>query len=327
MMASSKVLFDMVRLPVAAALLVWFASCKSNEPADPAPALDLSQLSISAETIQSFSGDKAHSHVEQLLKFGPRPPASDGYEKCLNYLEAEFSAHGWVTVRQRFRAATPNGPVQFTNLLVRHQSVAHQPPASEVIIGGHLDSKKLPFDFVGANDGGSSTGIILELARVLNSNPTAAATIEFVLFDGEEAFLRDISPRDGLYGSKYFARSLSSRARLPSLGIVLDIVGDPEHLLFYNPESQERFGALIDNLVTTLPFATPVKVAPFSIVDDHIPLQNVGIPCLHLIGDFTSMDYWHQPGDTLDKVDSGMLQNVGRLTLKFLNEADVKKGD
>ncbi len=268
-----------------------------------------------------FSGQRAYDHVAALCAIGPRPPASAGYERALVYLEEEFARQGWNTRRQIFTSATPRGPVTFTNLLARHaQGLRDEALSPAVVIGGHLDSKLIDaFEFIGANDGASSTGVILELARVLSTDPAAAAAVELVLFDGEEAMLRDITPTDGLYGSKYYAHHISKRTTWPSLGIVLDLVGDANRGFFYNPEAPEPFARAVE--AAAQEFQLPVRRSPGPIIDDHVPLQNTGLPCLHLIGEFMNMPYWHQPGDTLEVISPEALEKTGRVTLRFLSSA------
>ncbi|MFC7337008.1 M28 family metallopeptidase [Haloferula chungangensis] len=298
-------------------LILTFGQCRKAESTPPQR---VTYQPIAGEIADAFSGANAFAHVEKIVSFGPRPPSSEGYQKTLQYLESTLKEFGWITSRQTFRAATPDGPLDFTNLLARHPSAPAHPTSLPVIIGGHLDSKKLSFPFVGANDGGSSTGVMLELARVLSTKPSAAAQIEFAFFDGEEAFRPNITPSDGLYGSKYFAHDLSTRPSWPSIGIVLDIVGDPNFPLYYNPETPEHFAAAVEKAAPPLAFKHPLVKAPGPIIDDHVPLQNTGLPCLHVIGDFQQMNYWHQPGDTLDKLTPEMLEKVGKLTLGFLSE-------
>jgi Zn-dependent M28 family amino/carboxypeptidase len=275
---------------------------------------------IPAALAGQFSGEKALAHVAAIVEIGPRPPGSEGYAKVLDYLETEFAALGWVTRRESFPAGTPKGPVTFTNLIARHAAgVRDQSRSTPVVIGGHLDSKAIDtFRFVGANDGGSSTGVILELARVLATDPASAAKVELVLFDGEEAFLPNITPTDGLYGSKYYAHAMSKRATWPSLGIVLDLVGDSSRDFFHNPETPAGFAAAVGKAASL--HGLKLRPSPGPIVDDHVPLQNTGLPCLHIIGDFMNMPYWHQPGDTMEVVDADALEKTGRTTLGFLAE-------
>lgn len=276
---------------------------------------------IPAALAEQFSGENALARVQALIDLGPRPPESEGYEQALAYLEKEFAAQGWETRRQSFKKSdTVVGPKNFTNLIARHSAgVRDWSRSTPVVIGGHLDSKLITtFRFVGANDGGSSTGVILEMARVLASDPAAAAQVEFVLFDGEEAFLENITPSDGLYGSKYYAYSISQRATWPSLGIVLDLVGDSSRDFFHNPETPASFAAAVGKAAAL--HGLKLRPSPGPIVDDHVPLQNTGLPCLHIIGDFMNMPYWHQPGDTMEVVDAAALEKTGRTTLGFLAE-------
>jgi glutaminyl-peptide cyclotransferase len=265
---------------------------------------------------KAFSGKQAYEHIRVLEGIGPRPPASEGYEKALAYLEAEYRKLGWTPERQTFTATTPRGPVSFTNLLARYGTPdwAKSPP---VIIGGHLDSKEISsFRFTGANDGGSSTGVILELARVLARDPEAAGKVELVLFDGEEAFLPSITPTDGLYGSKHYAKELLKRGLKPPLAIVLDLIGDKDYPPRFNSDAQQRHGELL--VAAAKAEGMDLKKYGGTIIDDHVPLQHAGVPVLHLIGDFQNMPYWHQAGDTLEVIDAEALEQTGRTVLRFL---------
>src|SRR5437667_7607980 len=177
-----------------------------------------------AKIWEEFSGEKALAHVERLVDFGPRPPGSDGIEKSRDYIENQLQLSGWQVTRQSFTDDTPRGKVHFVNLIARFPGQGSTTPS--FLLSTHYDTKT--FDtirFVGANDGGSSTGLLLELGRVLGRHPNLAAKIELVFFDGEEAY-EHFSDTDGLYGSRYFARQLESGAKRFHGGILFDMVGD-----------------------------------------------------------------------------------------------------
>lgn len=274
----------------------------------------------------SFSGAKAYDHVKALVEIGPRPPASEGYEKSLVYLEAEFAKLGWTTQRQSF-TRTPHLPgeasareaVKFTNLLARYGQASDWSKSVPVVIGGHLDSKHFEaFRFVGANDGGSSTGVIVELARVMAADPKAAGQVEMVLFDGEEALLGSLTESDGLYGSKYYALELSKRSSWPSIGMVLDLVGDKDYPILYNPDLPQTFSAPL--LSAAKDSGLKLTAYEGTILDDHVPLQNTKLTTVHLIGEFyaPSMPYWHKEGDTLEVIEPEALEQTGRTVLRFL---------
>lgn len=300
-----------------------FLSACGDDP-DPAPIAVPASAPIPAEAVSQFSGKQAFAHVKNLTDLGPRPPESEGYRQALAYLEKELAALGWKTTRQTFKAPTPVGPVEFTNLLARYSP--NEDPDWTVsppfLIGSHLDTKRIPgMLFLGANDSGSSTGVLVELARVLSAHGKAADNLELIFFDGEEAMLENITTRDGLYGSRYFAGQLNARKSKPKLGIVLDIVGDKNYPLLIGNDSHQNLQDHTRAASQKLGIDSWVRSHPNSIVDDHIPLINrANLPVLHLIGAFMHMPYWHQAGDTLDKVSPEALERTGRLTLQILHQ-------
>src|SRR5690606_34997487 len=120
-------------------------------------------------------------------------------------------AAGWEVRRQEFEDRTPRGPVRFANLRARFSESGGGDPWArgvESLVASHYDTKL--FDdvaFVGANDAGSSTGLLLELARAAAAYRDFAKRLELVFFDGEEAVVQ-YTATDGLYGSRYYARQL-----------------------------------------------------------------------------------------------------------------------
>ena len=141
-----------------------------------------------AKIWEEFSGEKALAHVQQLVDLGPHPAGSDAIEKARDYIEAQLRHSGWQVTRQAFTDDTPRGKIHFVNLIARFAGDAN-PTSSSLLLCSHYDTKL--FDtirFVGANDGGSSTGLLLELARVLGQHPTLARKVELAFFDGEEAY-------------------------------------------------------------------------------------------------------------------------------------------
>ena len=174
------------------------------------------------------SGDKALAHVQKLVDLGPRTPGSDALEKSRSYTERQLRDSGWEVNRQQFSDDTPRGKTTFVNLIARFRGKQKATATPSFLLCSHYDTKI--FDdvrFVGANDGGSSTGLLIELARVLADNPALASKVELVFFDGEEA-VEEFTDRDGLYGSRYFANNLTSTKTAGQFhgGILLEIVGD-----------------------------------------------------------------------------------------------------
>ena len=310
-----------------------FSSCGEKE--EPKPAIKSLTLGpVPASAVEEFSGQKAYDHIAALTKFGPRPPESEGYRKSLNYLETELKNLGWITKRANFKAQTPVGPIRFTNLLARYgesDSIKwkQSPP---YVLSGHLDSKRyLNKTFLGVNDSGSSTGVILEMARVLSKYPDAARQVELVFFDGEEAILENIvvtGPRaDGLYGSINYAKNrLRNRQSKPKLAFVLDLVGDPSVDLFVSAHTDKAARKEGLKAVKTLDLYEKITFPNLYITDDHVPLMEYArLPVFHLIGDFQSMPYWHKEGDTMDTIKPEALENTGKFTLQVLHQLTTPK--
>ena len=194
---------------------------------------------VPAELWREVSGDNAMRHVEALVAFGPRPPDTDAIEKSRRYITDQLQHFRWTVVRQEFSSDTPRGKKQFANLIATFGGEAARP---RFLLCSHYDTKT--FDsgaFVGANDGGSSTGLLVELARVFAKAPKLATQLELVFFDGEEAY-RAFTETDGLYGSRYFAKQLaaSDNAKQFRGGILFDMIGDRSLDVTLPPDSPAR---------------------------------------------------------------------------------------
>ena len=272
---------------------------------------------------EEFSGEKAFAHVQQLVDFGPRPPGSKAIEKSRDYIEDQLRRSGWQVTRQAFTDDTPQGKIQFVNLIARFPGQRNT-SSSLFLLCSHYDTKMFDtFRFVGANDGGSSTGLLLEFARVIGQHPDLAKKIELVFFDGEEAF-EQFSQKDGLYGSRYFARQSRSggTARQFFGGLLFDMVGHRSLGITLPSDSPAEMARDIFAAAEALKLRSHFSYFDRELLDDHVPLNAIGIPTLDII-DF---DYppWHTAGDTIDKISAESLQIVGSVALYYLSEFALK---
>lgn len=269
---------------------------------------------------REFSGDKAFAHVQRLVDFGPRPPASEGIEKSRAYIDEQLRQAGWLVERQEFTDDTPRGKIRFVNVIARWPRVKEGEPL--FLLCSHYDTKMFyETRFVGANDGGSSTGVLLEMGRILGQHPRLAAKVELVFFDGEEAY-ENFNDRDGLYGSRYFARQIEKTAKQFKGGILFDMVGDRSLTITLPPDSPPEMARGIFASAEALNFRSHFTYHAFEITDDHKPLNAIGIPTIDLI-DF---DYaaWHTPADTIDKISAESLGIVGQVAAYYLEELALK---
>ena len=272
---------------------------------------------------QEFSGENALAHVQALVDLGPRPAPSAALDKARAYIRQNLQATGWSVEDQPFTDQTPRGAVSFVNLIAT-RSDRHSSSASRFLVCSHYDTKT--FDdirFVGANDGGSSTGALLELARVLSLHPQLAAKIALVFFDGEEAY-DSFTDTDGLYGSRYFAEQLKvshSQANYRG-GILWDMMGDRDLTITLPIDSPAELARGIFAAADALQARNHFTYYNSDVLDDHSPLNAIGIPTIDLI-DF-EYPPWHTAGDTIDKLSAQSLQIVGAVTLYYLSQIALK---
>jgi glutaminyl-peptide cyclotransferase len=270
---------------------------------------------------EEFSGDKALAHVQRLVDFGPRPAGSKAIEKSRDYIEDQLRRSGWQVTRQAFNDDTPRGKIQFVNLIAQF-SARGKAPSPLFLLCSHYDTKMFDtIQFVGANDGGSSTGLLLELSRVMGQHPDLARKIELVFFDGEEAY-EQFSEKDGLYGSRYFARQLQG-ARQFRGGLLFDMVGDRSLGITLPSDSPAEMARDIFAAAEALKLRNYFTYLGRELIDDHAPLNAIGIPTLDII-DF-DYPWWHTADDTMDKISAQSLKTVGSVAIYYLSEFALKR--
>jgi len=268
---------------------------------------------------ENFSGATAFAHVQHLVELGPRPAGSEALEKSRVYIVDQLKSFGWTASRSQFSAPTPRGMMTFVNLVARFGS---KKGTAQFLLCSHYDTKT--FDtirFVGANDGGSSSGLLLEMARVLALNPVLAAKVELVFFDGEEAF-ENFTATDGLYGSRHFASQLRGSAKNFRGGILFDMIGDKSLQVTLSPDSPIDLARNIFAAADALGQRAHFTYFGGDITDDHTPLNEIGIPVIDLI-DF-DFPPWHTAEDTLDKITAESMEIVGRVALYELVQFELK---
>ncbi len=298
---------------------------KAPAPSTPAPA-------VPAEIWKEFSGAKAFAHVEAQVALGPRPAGSNALEKARGLIAAELERNGWSVQRQQFKEETPRGPVVFINLIARYpkgggggKADGGNAKTQRFLVCSHYDTKVYDtIRFLGANDGGSSTGALMELSRVLALDPALARQVELVFFDGEEA-VSQFTKTDGLYGSRHYARDLrsSGRNRQFKAGVLWDMIGDKELTITLSPDSPPELTRAIFDAAEQIGARGAFSYFDRHIEDDHIPLTQVQIPTIDLI-DF-DYPYWHTADDTLDKISPESLQTIGAVTLRWLKTASAER--
>jgi glutaminyl-peptide cyclotransferase len=303
-------------------------SASSTSPPSSSSAQPSSTATPDRPAGPSFSGTETRALLERFVAH-QRWYGAPGRAETITFLRDELAAAGVELEIEEFSIVEQQSGIryQLTNI-VGHQN----PRASERhLLGSHWDGRlwaeedsdpaqrDKPQQY--ANDGGSGVAVLLTLAR--RTKALHNIGIDYVLFDGEE-FGRP-SSSDYCQGARYFARELERGAETrPRDAIVLDMVGDAELDIYYEvtslkqaPELTHRIWQLAAELGITAFHPTP----KYSIVDDHSPLQTLGIPAVLLI-DY-DYPYWHTHADTMDKVSVQSLESVGRLLLELTSRWDA----
>jgi Zn-dependent M28 family amino/carboxypeptidase len=262
-------------------------------------------------------GSAAMAHVRSLVALGPRPVGSEAHRSAQAYIVQHLEAAGARVQQDSFIAGTPRGEKELTNI------VGTLGPAGGriFVLASHYETLGMD-GFVGANDSGSSTGLLLALAPIL-AKRNLEHELRLVFFDGEEAFV-EWSEQDSLYGSRHLAAKWKADGTTQRIGafILLDMVGDADLDLMKDSNSTPWLRDHIWKVAERLGYSRYFLNREAAYEDDHLPFVRAGVPAVDLI-DFNygpGNRYWHTPEDTLDKLSAGSLQIVGEVVLETIAE-------
>jgi glutaminyl-peptide cyclotransferase len=312
---------------------VWLAGCKTTPSTNTGnssgnqPAANTPTAATPAPQPQSttFDGSRAFEHVRRQVDIGPRPAGTQELAMARDYIMGELKSYGLNVATDEWTATTPVGPRKMVNVIA---TLGGESP-DVIMISSHYDTKLYKkFRFVGANDGGSSTGALLEIARVLAANnPKPRFTYRFVFFDGEEAFCegweqcKNPDGPDNTYGSRRYVAQLQKQNELPRLRamILLDMIGFTNLTLGRDEELSTKW--LVDTVWQTareLGYSRNFVNIPESVGgDDHEPFHKAGVACMDII-QLETYPFWHTEDDTLDKISPQSLKIVGEVVLGSL---------
>ena len=251
----------------------------------------------------SFDGERAYQDVKTQVSFGPRVPGTEGHAQIQAWIMTELAAAGWQVEIQESQAL--GHPIE--NIVAKRNADAPQ-----IILGAHYDTRMFAdndpdpaqhTNFVpGANDGASGVAVLLELARTL---PTDTVPVWLVFFDAEDN--GRIEGWEWILGSREFVRNNPVQ---PRAAIIVDMVGDADLNIYKernsNPDLTDEIWGVAKALGYESKFIPEYK---FSMIDDHTPFIEAGIPAVDII-DF-DYPYWHTIQDTPDKVSAASLEVVG----------------
>jgi glutaminyl-peptide cyclotransferase len=264
-----------------------------------------------------FSGAGALQLTRAAVAFGPRPIDSPAHHKLQSYITSKLRVFGCAVEQDVFTAQTPIGPKRISNIIARVKGQGGQ----AVVITGHYDTKIMADRvFVGANDGGSSTGFLLEMARLFCGKPRKN-DLYLVWLDGEEA-VRNWTESDSLYGSRHLAKRWREDGTLARMKAVInvDMIGDADLNMMHEWNSTPWLRNMVWETAKELGYAAHFSTLDSAVEDDHIPFLKAGAAALDLI-DFNygpENGWWHTDQDTIDKLSAQSFQVVGNVLVKVL---------
>ena len=265
-----------------------------------------------------FDGKRAFAHVVKQVAFGPRPAGSAAIAQTQDYIAAELKSYGCTVETDAFSADTPAGRLPMKNILAK---IPGSSPGI-ILLGTHYDTKRL-VNFVGADDGGSSTGVMLELARLLCAKRGRYA-VWIAFFDGEEAVRKEWVDPDNCYGSRQMAARLATSGDLPKVKAFLlaDIVGSGDLRIKRESYSTKWLTDLFWATAARLGYSGIFVPDETAVEDDHQSFLKRNVPSVNIID--LEIPYWHTAQDTLDKISAKSLAIVGHVFLEGVKQLQLK---
>lgn len=329
------------RSKLALLLLVLFAAsyivmslprCKSDSasPGTP-PVAQTPQPAAPQVPVPVFNADTAFFFVKKQVDFGPRVPNTEAHRKCAAWLSGEFKRHGLTVIEQKFQAPHYKGGT-FNGINIIGQYKPENP--RRVLLAAHWDSrfhadqdsdnKEKPI--LGADDGGSGVGVLLEIARLLGEQPLDIG-VDFVLFDAEDQGNDSDDNQDHsktwCLGAQHWSKNLHKPGYMPLFGILLDMVGGANPKFQKEGISMQAAPAIVEKVWSTaasLGYSNVFVQEPGSAVtDDHyFVVTNARIPMIDIIsrpGGTKSgfVPHWHTHDDNMKAIDKNTLRIVGEV--------------
>jgi Zn-dependent M28 family amino/carboxypeptidase len=271
---------------------------------------------------QHFNGAKAYDYAREFVAIGPRWPTSPGHLQAEAFLRAHLQ-HDQLE-EDTFTADTPVGPVSMRNFIVRFPGKKD----GIIVLASHYETNYYlkNINFVGANDGGATTGLLMALADQFRAETAGGKKLDgysvwLVFFDGEEA-IRSWSDSDSTYGSRHLAAKWGRDGTLPRIKAFLlaDMIGDKDLDIQRESRSTEWLVDLVRQAAKKYGYEHYFFQQEEPVDDDHMPFVKRGVPSIDIIDlDYgPNNSYHHTAQDTMDKVSAHSLTIDGDVFLESI---------
>jgi glutaminyl-peptide cyclotransferase len=271
---------------------------------------------------QHFNGAKAYEYASAFAAIGPRWPTGPGHVKAEEFIRNQFK-HDQLE-EDTFTANTPIGPVTLHNFIVRFPGKKD----GVIVLGSHYETNYplRNINFVGANDGAATTGLLMAIADQLRGKKLDGYSVWLVFFDGEEAFQK-WSASDSTYGSRHLAAKWGGDGTLGRIKAFLlaDMIGDKDLDIQRETRSTGWVVDLVRQAAKKFGDERYFFQTEEAVDDDHLPFVQRGVPSIDII-DLNygpNNSFHHTAQDTMDKVSAHSLTVDGDVfmeTIRLINQ-------
>lgn len=335
-----------LQLILLAALLLFITACKGDKPNNNGTNGQADKPVKPAVKVPAFNGKNAYDFVQKQVDFGPRVPNTQEHENCAVWLKETLQSFGTEVIMQNAMIDGPKGnKINMTNIIASFNP-EHK---HRVLLCAHWDTRNVADEdtvrqdepILGADDGGSGVGILLEIAQIISKNPIDMG-IDIVLFDVEDQGVRQVrglvaSRETWCLGSQYWANHPHKDGYTAKFGILLDMVGSRGARFPKEGISIKYAAQYVDqvwNEAVNLGYSDLFVEGKDTrqITDDHFFVNQIAkIPTLDIINlpentNQTFGHYWHTHQDNMDVIDSNTLRAVGEVVTNVIyKEAALTK--
>jgi len=273
----------------------------------------------------AIDSERAMHYTKEIVAFGPRPLGSANHKKVEDYIASHLK--GDTIEEDAFTADTPEGKFPVRNFIAKLAGTKD----GIVVIASHYDTN-YPLrntSFVGANDGASSSGLLLEIANQLRGKTRDGYSVWLVWDDAEEAIKPETEldfSKDSLYGIRHLAEKWQGDGTLKKVKAFLlaDMIGDADLNIDHDTNSTPWLESVVYEAATRLGYQSHFFSRSLPMIDDHLPFTERHVPAADLI-DFTygyNNVFWHTPQDTVDKLSPKSLEITGVVLLETISILD-----
>jgi glutaminyl-peptide cyclotransferase len=289
-------------------------------------------VQLPAQAQSHFDGARAYEYASQFAAIGPRWPTGPGHAKAEDFLRSHFLGAHDALEEDKFTADTPIGPVPMCNFIVRFPGTK----PGEIVLGTHYETNYplRNINFVGANDGASTTGLLMAIADELRAQTARSPakkldgySVWLVFFDGEEA-IQQWSRSDSTYGSRHLAAKWGHYGTLDDVKAFLlaDMIGDKDLDIERETKSTPWLVSLVAQAAKKFGYQRYFFQQSLDVEDDHLPFVERGVPSIDVIDlDYgPNNSYQHTAQDTMDKISAHSLTIDGDVFMETIRLIDQR---